>query len=94
MRHPVLLAVDDFQALYCTSNYRNPDFNRIQSHHLSTPRMLLEYAGGLKSFVSIFFRSLVAFLVRTLTCSLTVARRFLGSSLFYKYDLYPSIGAT
>ncbi|KAF8507950.1 mitochondrial ribosomal death-associated protein 3-domain-containing protein [Hysterangium stoloniferum] len=47
---PVLLAVDDFQALYCTSEYRDPDFNLIQSQHLSIPRLLLEYAGGLKSF--------------------------------------------
>ena len=51
-RYPVLLAVDDFQALYCTSDYRDTEFNRIQGHHLSTSRLLLEYAGGLKSFVS------------------------------------------
>ncbi|GJJ11338.1 hypothetical protein Clacol_005570 [Clathrus columnatus] len=48
--HPVLLAIDDFQALYCTSQYRDPDYNRIRSYHLSVPRLLLEYAGGLKSY--------------------------------------------
>ncbi|KAF8573593.1 hypothetical protein K439DRAFT_1665739 [Ramaria rubella] len=47
--HPVLVAVDDFQALYCTSEYRDPQYNLIQSHHLSIPRLLLEYAGGLKT---------------------------------------------
>jgi len=48
--HPVLLAIDDFQALYCTSEYRDPDFKLVESYHLSIPRLLLEYAGGLKSF--------------------------------------------
>lgn len=51
-RYPVLLAVDDFQALYRTSQYRDSDYNRIQSFHLSIPRLLLEYAGGFKPFVS------------------------------------------
>ncbi|KIJ55267.1 hypothetical protein M422DRAFT_23875 [Sphaerobolus stellatus SS14] len=46
--YPVLLAIDDFQALYCMSEYRGPDFNFIKSMHLSVPRILLDYAGGLK----------------------------------------------
>ncbi|KAH7910195.1 mitochondrial ribosomal death-associated protein 3-domain-containing protein [Hygrophoropsis aurantiaca] len=48
--HPVLLAIDDFQALYCKSTYRDPHFSAIKSYHLSMPRLLLEYASGQKSF--------------------------------------------
>ncbi|KAG1804613.1 mitochondrial ribosomal death-associated protein 3-domain-containing protein [Suillus variegatus] len=47
---PVLLAVDDFQALYCKSHYRDQHFSAIKSYHLSMPRLLLEYASGQKSF--------------------------------------------
>ncbi|KLO11620.1 hypothetical protein SCHPADRAFT_876656 [Schizopora paradoxa] len=47
---PVLLAVDGFQSLYCRSSYRNQHFQRIQSFHLSVPRLLLEYASGKRSF--------------------------------------------
>ncbi|KAL4073494.1 mitochondrial ribosomal death-associated protein 3-domain-containing protein [Scleroderma citrinum] len=47
---PVLLAIDDFQAMYCKTKYRHPHFARIQPYHLSMPRLLLEYAGGLKTF--------------------------------------------
>lgn len=47
---PVLLAVDGFQALYCRSSYRNQHFQRIQSYHLSVPRLLLEYASGKRTF--------------------------------------------
>jgi len=49
--YPVLLAVDDFQALYCKTKYRDPHFNRIKPYHLSIPRLLLEYASGKKSFI-------------------------------------------
>ncbi|EGN95341.1 hypothetical protein SERLA73DRAFT_95973 [Serpula lacrymans var. lacrymans S7.3] len=48
--HPVLLAVDDFQALFCKSTYRDPHFSRIKSYHLSMPRLFLEYASGKRSF--------------------------------------------
>jgi len=51
--HPVLLAVDDIQALYCTSLYRDPEFKLIKSWHMSTPRMILEFLCGRKTFVSI-----------------------------------------
>jgi hypothetical protein len=51
-RYPVLLAVDDFQALYCKTAYRDPHFVPIKPYHLSIPRLLLEYASGRKSFVS------------------------------------------
>ncbi|KAF8606036.1 hypothetical protein BDV93DRAFT_438114 [Ceratobasidium sp. AG-I] len=45
-KHPVLLAVDDFQALFCMSKYRNPQYDLISAHHLTLPRMILEYASG------------------------------------------------
>ncbi|KAI6010683.1 mitochondrial ribosomal death-associated protein 3-domain-containing protein [Pisolithus orientalis] len=47
---PVLLAIDDFQAIYCKTKYRDPHYSRIQPYHLSMPRLLLEYASGLKQF--------------------------------------------
>ncbi|THH17829.1 hypothetical protein EW146_g3049 [Bondarzewia mesenterica] len=47
---PVLLAIDDFQALYCKSSYRDPHYAAIKSWHLSMPRLLLEYASGKKTF--------------------------------------------
>ncbi|KAJ7070144.1 mitochondrial ribosomal death-associated protein 3-domain-containing protein [Mycena amicta] len=43
---PVLLAMDDFQALAGGSNYRDPQFKMIRPHHLGMPRLLLEYASG------------------------------------------------
>lgn len=50
-RYPVLLAIDDFQALYCMSQYRDPLFKSIKAYHLTFPRTLLEFASGKKSFV-------------------------------------------
>lgn len=50
-RYPVMLAIDDFQALYCKTSYKDPQFSTIKSYHLSMPRLLLEYASGKKSFV-------------------------------------------
>lgn len=47
---PVLLAVDDFQALYRPSSYRDPQYRHIQALHLSMPRLILEYASGQASF--------------------------------------------
>ncbi|KAF9244207.1 mitochondrial ribosomal death-associated protein 3-domain-containing protein [Melanogaster broomeanus] len=47
---PVLLAVDDFQAIYCRSTYKDPNFSAIQPYHLSMPRLLLEYASGQRKF--------------------------------------------
>lgn len=47
---PVLLAIDDFQAIYCKTKYRDPHYSRIQPYHLSMPRLLLEYASGLRRF--------------------------------------------
>ena len=50
-RYPVLLAVDEVQALYSKTEYRNQQFERIKSYHLSLPRLLMEYLSGKKSFV-------------------------------------------
>ncbi|KAG8956068.1 37S ribosomal protein S23 mitochondrial [Tulasnella sp. 419] len=44
--HPVLFAIDEFQALYNESRYRDPQFKIIKSYNLSTPRLFLEYASG------------------------------------------------
>lgn len=49
-RHPVLLAVDDFQALFNRTSYRDPHFKPIASYHLSLPRLLLSYTSGRRSF--------------------------------------------
>ncbi|KAA1468983.1 hypothetical protein DENSPDRAFT_857644 [Dentipellis sp. KUC8613] len=48
--YPVLLAVDDFQALFCKSSYRAPSFSSIKAWHLSMPRTILDYASGQKTF--------------------------------------------
>ncbi|CUA78127.1 hypothetical protein RSOLAG22IIIB_02745 [Rhizoctonia solani] len=45
-QYPVLLAIDDFQALFCMSRYRDPQYQLIFAHHLSLPRIILEYATG------------------------------------------------
>ncbi|KAG8874602.1 37S ribosomal protein S23 mitochondrial [Tulasnella sp. 331] len=45
-QYPVLIAVDDIQALYNTSHYRDPQFKLLNSYHLSMPRLILEYASG------------------------------------------------
>jgi len=49
-RAPVLLAVDDFQALFTKTAYKSPHFQTIRAWHLSMPRLLLEYASGRKAF--------------------------------------------
>ncbi len=49
-RHPVLLAIDDFQALFARSAYRDPQFKPIASYHLQAPRLLLSYASGRRAF--------------------------------------------
>ncbi|KAL5492220.1 hypothetical protein ACEPAI_3667 [Sanghuangporus weigelae] len=45
-KFPVLLAVDEIQALYCKTEYRNQHYEHIKSYHLSLPRLLMEYASG------------------------------------------------
>ncbi|KAJ7665877.1 mitochondrial ribosomal death-associated protein 3-domain-containing protein [Mycena polygramma] len=46
--YPVLIAIDDFQALTGRSLYRDPRFKMVRPHHLSMPRLLLEYVSGRK----------------------------------------------
>lgn len=48
---PVLIAVDEVQALYSTSWYRDPYFKPIEACHLSVPRLLLDFASGRKTIV-------------------------------------------
>ncbi|KAF5316594.1 hypothetical protein D9619_006611 [Psilocybe cf. subviscida] len=48
--YPVLLAVDDIQALYGKTLYRDPQFVPIHSYHLSLPRLIMEYASGQRVF--------------------------------------------
>jgi len=48
---PVLVAVDEVQALFSTSGVRTPDFRILESYHLSTPNLFLDYLTGKKSFV-------------------------------------------
>ncbi|KAF8346806.1 mitochondrial ribosomal death-associated protein 3-domain-containing protein [Amanita rubescens] len=43
-------AMDDFQALYCKTAYRDPFFNPIRPYHLSMPRLIMEYASGRRFF--------------------------------------------
>lgn len=47
---PVLLAIDDIQAIFSESHYRAPDYSKIQSYQLSTPRLILDFMSGTKSF--------------------------------------------
>lgn len=51
-RFPFLLAVDDFQALYCKSQYKTPQYVPIDGYHLSLTRLLLEFAAGVRKIVS------------------------------------------
>ncbi|KAI0306051.1 mitochondrial ribosomal death-associated protein 3-domain-containing protein [Multifurca ochricompacta] len=47
---PVLLAVDDFQALFTKTAYKTPHFQTIRAWHLSMPRLIIDYASGRKTF--------------------------------------------
>ncbi|THU80619.1 hypothetical protein K435DRAFT_736067 [Dendrothele bispora CBS 962.96] len=50
-KYPVLLAIDDFQAIYKERTiYRDPHFAHIRPYHLSMPRLLLEFASGQRVF--------------------------------------------
>ena len=55
-RYPVLLAVDELQALYGKTLYRDQHFVPIHSYHLSMPRLIMEYVSGKRSFVSKLFK--------------------------------------
>ena len=65
--YPVLLALDDFQALYTrTTKYRDPKFESIKPYHLSVPRLFLEFASAKRTFVR-------PTLSHTLSTSLTIS---------------------
>ena len=49
---PVLVAIDEVQALFSTSGLRTPDYRILESYDLSTPRLFLDYLTGKKTFVS------------------------------------------
>ncbi|EPT03056.1 hypothetical protein FOMPIDRAFT_1022642, partial [Fomitopsis schrenkii] len=49
-QYPVLLAVDDIQALYGYSTYRDLHYRQLMAQHLAIPRMILEFASGRKAF--------------------------------------------
>ena len=51
-RYPVLLAVDEAQALFSRSEYHSPQFDALEAYHLSTPLLVLDYLTGRKAFVS------------------------------------------
>lgn len=43
--------MDDFQSLFNTTLYRNPQYELIRPYHMSLPRLLLEYSSKHKAFV-------------------------------------------
>ncbi|KAF6759514.1 mitochondrial carrier protein [Ephemerocybe angulata] len=47
---PVLLAVDDFQALLQDSSYKDHFLRPIKANHLSLPRLILDFASGKRTF--------------------------------------------
>lgn len=47
---PVLFAVDEAQALFRLSDYRNPDYERLEAYHLEMPRIALELLSGGRGF--------------------------------------------
>lgn len=51
-RYPVLFAVDDVQALYAATKYKNPQFETLQSYNFSVPRLALNFLSGRKNLVS------------------------------------------
>jgi len=47
---PVLLAIDDAQSLFATSDYLDPSYTALESFSLSVPRLLLAFVSGTKAF--------------------------------------------
>ncbi len=54
--YPVLLAVDEINAFYTDSEYRDVDDSLLEANRLSLPRSILEYFSGKKDFVRITFQ--------------------------------------
>ncbi|GBB83598.1 hypothetical protein RclHR1_01030013 [Rhizophagus clarus] len=50
--YPVLLAVDEVNAFYTDSEYRDVDDTLLESNRLSLPRAILEYFSGKKDFTN------------------------------------------
>jgi len=59
-KYPVLLAVDQLQAVYGKTSYRDQHFVPIHAYHLSMPRLIMEYASGKRSFAHGAFFSAVS----------------------------------
>lgn len=53
--YPVLLAVDEVNAFYIDSEYRDVDDTLLEANRLSLPRTILEYFSGKKDFVRIIY---------------------------------------
>ena len=49
---PVLLAIDEINALYATTEFTSPDHTLLEPGNLFLPRTLLEYISGQKKFVN------------------------------------------
>jgi small subunit ribosomal protein S29 len=47
---PVLLAVDEAQAFFRTSDYRAPDYTRLEPYHLSASSLVLDLLTGRRAF--------------------------------------------
>ncbi|EIM86567.1 uncharacterized protein STEHIDRAFT_147130 [Stereum hirsutum FP-91666 SS1] len=82
---PVLVAVDDFQALFCKSAYRDPLYGSLRAWHLSMPRLLLEYASGRRTFARGAFVGAIS--STSNTYALTPEVRY---ALGFQQDLQPS----
>jgi small subunit ribosomal protein S29 len=59
---PVLVAIDEVQALFSTSGLKTPDYRTLESYDLSIPRLFLDYLTGQKTFVSTLLLLLLLFL--------------------------------
>ncbi|CED84315.1 Mitochondrial ribosome small subunit component, mediator of apoptosis DAP3 [Phaffia rhodozyma] len=49
---PFLFALDCAQAYFGASEYKTPENHRLESYHLSVPRLFLDYISGRKDFTS------------------------------------------
>ena len=48
---PVLIAIDEVQALFSKSEYLTPTGGAVESYNLSTPRLFLDYLAGAEKLV-------------------------------------------
>ncbi|KAM0787467.1 hypothetical protein ACM66B_003544 [Microbotryomycetes sp. NB124-2] len=88
---PVLLAVDDAQGLFATSQYVDPSYQAVETFQLAVPRLLLEFASGSQSFNA----GAVVFSDSVLSPRKSIAvRRFLGDSRPQSTSPYTEKGAS